>query len=62
MQRHIIDRPKLRDDSIRLRAFLTLARAEGRHPAAVALHRRAEGREGAQKLRHYLRIARGRLA
>ncbi len=62
MQRHILDRPKLRNDATRLCAFLTLARAEGRHPAAVALHRRAETRDGVQKLRHYLRIARGRLA
>lgn len=62
MQRHIIDRPQPREDNARLRAYLALERAEGRHRAVDALRRRVATRDGVQKLRHYLRIARGRLA
>ena len=63
MTRHIIDRETQRDTGLRLREFQRIDRENGRHPAVVKLHatqRHAED-EG-QRLRHYLRIERGRSA
>lgn len=59
MQRHVIDKPKQRDDSIRTREFVRLAREEGRHPASQELHKRPHGARGNEKVKAYTRIERG---
>ena len=37
MTRHIVDTDHTTDDGLRLRRFLTIAKAEGRHPAITRL-------------------------
>ena len=45
MPRHILDKPKTRDDGARARRYLIIERSEsGRlHPASISLLRRAKG-------------------
>lgn len=59
MSRHITDRPAAAQSSARMREYLKLERATGRHPAIVALHQRPHTTTATAKLRHYLRISRG---
>jgi hypothetical protein len=62
MKRHVLDKPKSRDDSIRTREFLRLAREDGLHPASRELHKRPHEARGLQKVQAYLRIERGQSA
>jgi len=62
MSRHITDRPKAAESSTRLREYLRLERADGRHPATVALHQRPRSTTPTAKLRQFLRISRGQTA
>ncbi len=64
MSRHVIDR-RAAPETGRSRHYFDLDRreaAEGSHPAAQELHRRAAVREGSSKIRAFLRIERGRHA
>ncbi len=56
MQRHIVDKPKAYDNSLRMRQFLRIARTENPHRASLTLQRRAQERVG---LVQFLTIARG---
>ena len=61
MTRHIVDRPKSRDDTSRARAFLKIQRDV--HPnAATRRLQRAPRRHGVGRLKQFLRIERGRSA
>jgi len=62
MSRHITDRPKAAQSSARLREYLRLERADGRHPATTALHQRPRSSTPTGKIRQYLRISRGQTA
>ncbi len=62
MQRHVLDKPKQLDDSIRTREFVRLAREGGRHPATRELYKRSERLRGSQKVQAFLRIERGQTA
>ena len=62
MQRHVLDKPKPRDEAIRMREFLRLARAAGDHPSPRALHRRPKDERSEARLRAFTRIERGRTA
>lgn len=59
MQRHIVDKPKAYDNSLRLRQFLRIARTASPHRTSLTLQRRARERVG---LVQFLKIARGQQA
>jgi hypothetical protein len=60
MTRHITDREDAIDDNPRLRAFLEIDRASGRHPAVIALDAARPGAgETGTALAQFLRIERG---
>jgi ribonuclease PH len=61
MSRHIVDRPKPRDDTSRARAFLKIQR-DVRPNAATQRLQREPRRHGVGRLKQFLRIERGRSA
>lgn len=56
MQRHIVDRPKDFDSSLRFQQFLRIARTTGPHRASLTLQRRAQEHV---RLVPFIKIARG---
>ena len=55
MQRHIVEKPKSYDGTLRLREFLRIARSARPHRASLTLQRRAQERMG---LAQFIKIAR----
>ena len=60
MTRHIADHPSPENEGLRLKHFLRLAREEGRHPAARALHVRRPSPPAEGRLQPVLRMLRHR--
>jgi hypothetical protein len=58
MARHLADHPAPEDGALRLARFLRLAREEGRHPAARALHVRRPAAPAEGRLAPFLKMLR----
>lgn len=60
--RHLADHPREEPNGSRLRRFLSIDRAQERHPAVRALHARGPAPPAEGGLAPFLRILRGRRA